>query len=257
MPYSDALLYLHGSGSSAGQPVTSTAKSFTGSIAVTGVLTITAGAAGAELLVGDLLAGANIATTLNGVPTPTIVESITAITAANGVGTYVVSYPQLSNSATITATPPLIGDLISVGAVSQYSNLEIDFGAPNTGASYPWLPQFPSLTEKGYSFAPENVGQGGIEMGVHIIITGPVYGNGTTGARVDVTTAATASATTVITSRTFVIAQLQVQGAHYFIPVPMADVLEFLRFNWVNIGAANGYVGSIIAWFGPRVGGEL
>ena len=144
MPVTDAVAYVHGTGTSASGPLTSTAKSFTGSIATTGVLTITAGAAGAELLVGDILTGANIATT-----TPCVVTSITTITAANGVGTYVVSAPQLSTSATILATPALIGDLICVGVTSQVSNLELDFGAPNTGASYPWLPQFPSLAEKG------------------------------------------------------------------------------------------------------------
>src|SRR5271157_1573761 len=251
MPYSDALQYLHGTGSSAG-PETSTAKSFTAGISGT-TLTVTAGAAGNALLDGDI-----IYTAVSGFVTNTVIEAILGITAANGVGTYTVSNSQtVAGSSAFTATPPLIGDLISVGAVSQLSNLEIDFGAPNTGASYPWLPQFPSLAEKGYTFAPENVGQGGIEMGVHILITGPVYGNSTTGARIDVQTGAATGATTVINSRTFVIAQLQVQGAHYFIPVSLPNLLEFLRFNWVNIGAANGFVGSIVAWFGPRVGGEL
>lgn len=249
MPYSDAVLYLHGSGSGGGA-ITSTSKSFTASIAVTGVMSVTAGVAGNAILVGDTISGA-------GVPAGTVVGSILGITAANGVGTYQTNLLAVVGSEAMTAAPPLMGDLISVGAVSQYSNLELDFGAPNTGATFPWLPQFPSLTEKGYAFAPENVGQGGVEMGIHIIITGPVYGNSTTGARVDVTTSATATATTVINSRTFVIAQLQVQGAHYFIPVSLPNVLEFLRFNFVNIGAANGFVGSIIAWFGPCVGGEL
>jgi hypothetical protein len=34
----------------------------------------------------------------------------------------------------------------------------------------------------------------------------------------------------VIASRTFSAAQLGVAGAHYFIPVNLAAVLEFLRF---------------------------
>lgn len=252
MPVTDALLMLHGSGASVSGPITSTAKSFTGSIAVTGVLTITAGVAGAELLVGDVLTGVNIATT-----SPCVVAGITAITAANGVGTYTVSAPQLSNSATILAAPPLQGDLIGVGAVSQESNLELDFGAPASGGSYPYLPEFPSYTEKGYTFPPEVVGDGGVEMGLHIVMTGPFYGAATLATvRVDVQTAATTAATTIIASRTFTIAQLQVQGAHYFIPVSMAAVLQFLRFNWTHAAAVNGYVGSIIAWFGPKTGGE-
>ena len=251
MPVTDAVAYVHGTGTSASGPLTSTAKSFTGSIATTGVLTITAGAAGAELLVGDILTGANIATT-----TPCVVTSITGITAANGVGTYVVSAPQLSTSATILATPALIGDLICVGVTSQVSNLELDFGAPNTGASYPWLPQFPSLAEKGYTFPPEVVGNGGVDWGLHILITGPVYGNSLTSIKFDVESNSTTQATTVIASRTLTIAQLQVAGAHYYVPVSGAAVLEFLRFNATNAPANNGYVGSIVAWFGPKTGGE-
>ena len=251
MPVTDAVAYVHGTGTSASGPLTSTAKSFTGSIATTGVLTITAGAAGAELLVGDILTGANIATT-----TPCVVTSITTITAANGVGTYVVSAPQLSTSATILATPALIGDLICVGVTSQVSNLELDFGAPNTGASYPWLPQFPSLAEKGYTFPPEVVGNGGFDWGLHILVTGPVYGNSLTSIKFDVESGAATQATTVIASRTLTIAQLQVAGAHYYVPVIGAAVLEFLRFNATNAPANNGYVGSIVAWFGPKTGGE-
>jgi hypothetical protein len=185
-----------------------------------------------------------------------VVTSITGITAANGVGTYVVSAPQLSNSATILATPALIGDLICVGVISQVSNLELDFGAPNTGASYPWLPQFPSLAEKGYTFPPEVVGAGGVDWGLHILVTGPVYGNSLTSIKFDVESNSTTQATTVIASRTLTIAQLQVAGAHYYIPVIGAAVLEFLRFNATNAPANNGYVGSIVAWFGPKTGAE-
>ena len=252
MPVTDAVAYVHGTGTSSSGPLTSTAKSFTGSIATTGVLTITAGAAGAELLVGDILTGANIATT-----TPCVVTSITGITAANGVGTYVVSAPQLSTSATILASPALIGDLICVGVTSQVSNLELDFGAPNTGASYPWVPQFPSLTEKGYTFPPEVVGAGGVDWGLHVVVTGPVYGNSLTSITFNVESGATTESTTVIASRLLTIAQLQVAGGHYFISLSgNSGVLEFLRFNAVNAPANNGYVGSIVAWFGPRTGGE-
>ncbi len=258
MPVTDALLYLHGTGSSASGPITSTAKSLTGSIATTGVLTITAGAAGAALLVGDVLTGVNISAVTATNP-PTVVTSITSISAINGVGTYVVSNPQLSNSATILATPPLMGDLIGVGGAAQESNLELDFGAPASGGSYPWLPEFPSLTEKGYTFPPEVVGDGGVEMGVHIIITAGCYpGTSTTGARVDVQSGAATGATTVIASRTFTNAQLEVAGAHYFIPVPLVAVLEFLQFLWTNLPTASvvNFGGRIVAWFGPKTGGE-
>lgn len=248
---SDAMQYFHGTGTSAFGPITSTAKSFTGSIATTGVLTITAGAAGAELLVGDQITGANIATT-----TPCIVTGITAITAANGVGTYTVSAPQLSTGATILANPPLLGDLLVVGATSQQSNCEIDFGPPSAGSSTPYISEFPSLTEKGYSYPPEVVGDGGIPFGVHIVVTGPVYGNSLTSIAFNVESASTTNATTIIATRSLTIAQLQVAGAHYFIPVPGNAVLEFLRWNAVNTPANNGYVGSIYSWWGPKAGGE-
>ena len=248
----DAMQFFHGSGTSAFGPITSTAKSFTGSIATTGVLTITAGTAGSELLVGDALTGANIST----VGGPTIVTAISAITAANGVGTYTVSNPQLSASATILATPALLGDLLVVGATSQQSNLELDFGAPNPGTSNPLISAFPSLTEKLYSYPPEVVGDGGIPFGVHIVVSGPVYGNSLTSIAFNVESGSTASATNIITTRSLTIAQLQVQGAHYWIPVAGNSVLEFLRWNAVNTPANNGYVGSIYSWWGPKCGGE-
>ena len=250
MPVTDALLTVHGSGSSVSGPITSTAKTFTGSIATTGVLTITAGGTGAALLVGDQLAGANIATT-----TPCIVTGITGITAAVGVGTYTVSAPQLSSSATITAAPPLLGDLICVGATSAYSNLELDFGTPLSGTVYPWLPQFPSATEKGYTFPPEVVGAGGVDFGLHLLMTGPFYGNSTATVLVDVLSDSTTGATSIIASRTFTVAQLRVQGARYFIPVSPVAVKQFLRFNWTN-NTGNGYVGSLVAYFGPKQGGS-
>ena len=248
----DAMQMLHGSGTSAFGPITSTAKSFTGSIATTGVLTITVGTAGSQLLVGDALTGANISTT-NG---PTIVTAISGITGANGVGTYTVSNPQLSASATILATPALLGDLLVVGTTSQQSNLEIDFGAPNPGTSNPLISAFPSLTEKGYSYPPEVVGDGGIPFGVHIVVSGPVYGNSLTSIAFNVESASTTNATNIIATRSLTIAQLQVQGAHYWIPVPGNSVLEFLRWNAVNTPANNGYVGSIYSWWGPKAGGE-
>jgi hypothetical protein len=97
-------------------------------------------------------------------------------------------------------------------------------------------------------------------MGLHIIITGPIYpGSGNTGgARVDVQSDLTTAATTVIASRTLTAAQLAVAGAHYYIPVPLVAVKEFLRFLWTNLATAAtvNFTGSIIAWFGPRTGGE-
>ncbi len=251
MPVTGALSYLHGTGASVQGPITSTSKVFNGTIVGT-TLTVNSGTTG-NLLVGDAITGV-------GVSANTVITAIGTLTAILGLGTYTVSVSQAVGPVAMTATPPLQGDLIGVGGAAQESNIELDFGAPSSGASYPWLPAFPSLTEKGYTFPPEVVGQGGVDMGLHIIITGPIYpGSGNTGgARVDVQSDLTTAATTVIASRTLTAAQLAVAGAHYYIPVPLVAVKEFLRFLWTNLATAAtvNFTGSIIAWFGPRTGGE-
>jgi hypothetical protein len=251
MPVTDALLYLHGSGASAFGPITTTKKVFNGTIVGT-TLTVNSGTSG-NLLVGDVISGV-------GVSANTIITAIGTLTAVLGLGTYTVSVSQAVGPVAMTATPDLQGDLIGVGGAAQESNLELDFGPPVTGLAYPWLPAFPSLAEKAYTFPPEVVGDGGIEMGLHILITGPISpGSGNTGgARVDVQSNATTGATSVIASRTFTQAQLAVAGAHYFIPVNLVAVLEFLRFLWTNLATAAtvNFTGSIVAWFGPKTGGE-
>lgn len=251
MPVTDALLYLHGSGASAFGPVTSTAKVFNGTIAGT-ALTVNSATSG-NLLVGDLISGVGVAAN-------TFVTAIGTLTAVLGLGAYTVSVSQTVGPVAMTATPPLVGDLIGVGGAAQESNVELDFGAPNTGTAFPWLPEFPSYAEKGYAFPPEVVGDGGVELGVHFIITGPIYaGTGNTGgARVDIQSGVATAVTAVIASRTFTAAQLAVAGAHYFIPVSGAAVLEFLRFLWTNLATAAtvNFTGSIVAWFGPKTGGE-
>jgi hypothetical protein len=246
MPVTDALLMLHGSGSSVSGPITTTKKVFNGTIVGT-TLTVNSATTGA-LLVGDIISGV-------GVTANTVIVAILGVTAALGVGTYTVSNSQAVGPIAMTASPDLQGDTISVGAPSAYSNLELDFGVPASGSVYPFLPEFPSATEKGYAFPPEVVGAGGVEMGLHILMTGPFYGNATATVQVDVCSDATTAATSIIASRTFTVAQLRVQGAHYFIPIQLAAVLEFLRFHWTN-NTGNGYVGNLVAWFGPRTGAE-
>ena len=54
----------------------------------------------------------------------------------------------------LSVTAGVYGDSCCSSA-SQYSNLELDFGAPGSAGSYPYVSQFPSLTEKGYTNAPE------------------------------------------------------------------------------------------------------
>ena len=247
MPVTDAIAYLHGSGTSAYGPVTSTANSFTASIAVTGVMTVSAVASG-QLAVGQQVLGAGIAAN----------TFITALGSGVGnTGTYQTNLLAVVSSEAMTSTPNTYGDAICA-AGSQYSNLELDFGAPNTGGSYPYLPEFPSLNEKGYTFPPEVVGEGGVTMGLHIIIDAAF--NLLTSINFEVVTSATTAALfsaspNPIAARTLTLAQLQVAGAHYFIPVMGSAVLEFLRF-YAALTGTDPTTGTIVAWYGPKTGGE-
>jgi hypothetical protein len=136
---------------------------------------------------------------------------------------------------------------------SEQSALEIDFGPLASGSSTPYLSQFPSLEEKTYTSPPEIVGQGGADMGLHIVVG--VAFNTLTSASFNVESNATTAATTVIASRVLTLAQLEVTGAHYYIPVSGNAVLRFLRFEAVLTGSEP-TTGTISVWYGPRVGGE-
>ena len=143
-------------------------------------------------------------------------------------------------------------------SASEYSASELDFGVPATGAATPYLTEFPSATEKGYTFPPEVVGAGGVEWGLHIIV-GAAFDT-LTDINFQVCTSATTNALysvagNVIAARDLSLAQLQVVGAHYFVPVNQAAVKEFLRFYAALTGSAASN-GTIAAWFGPRTGGE-
>ena len=246
MPMTDSLAYLHGTGTATG-PVTSTANvAGSGSQAGT-ILTITTVTTG-QFAVGQQISASNLPA-----------EYITALgTGSGNVGTYAVSATSTTAAAfaTVTATPNTLGD--AIGTASGYTNLEIDFGAPNTGAAFPNIPQFPSLTEKGYTFPPEVVGQGGVDMGVHVLVTGAV--NNLTSLKFDVCTSSTTNALVgsspnPIASRTLTLAQLGIAGAHYYIPVQGSAVLEFLRAYMTLTGTA-ATSGTAIIWYGPRTGGE-
>jgi hypothetical protein len=250
MPVTDALPYLHGSGTSAFGPVTSTPNAASsGTIAGT-TLTVTTLTTG-QVVVGQSVSGV-------GVAAGTV---ITALGTGIGLGagtTYTVNISQAVGPIAMTFGPPTMGDALTGNA--QYSNIELDFGAPNSGGSYPWIPQFPSLTEKGYVFPPEVVGTGGVELGIHLVITAPMLTAATTSVAFTVaTSAATAAlfntAANVIGARTLTAAQLAVAGAHYFIPVVPGSVLEFLRWYAANAGGA-ATTGYLVSWFGPKTGGE-
>ena len=161
--------------------------------------------------------------------------------------------PQTDSIAWVHGTPSTPSNIFS--STTQESDNELDFGAPATGGSYPYLPEFPSLTEKGYTFPPEVVGNGGVEFGLHFIVSTAVVPGSMTAGAVNVQSAATTNATNVIASRSFTLAQLAIAGAHYYIPVQGVAVLEFLRaqFAATSAGATSG---TGVAWFGPKTGGE-
>jgi len=249
MPYSDALAYFHGSGSSSG-PLTSTPNALT-SVSQSGT-TLTYTVATGQVVPGQVytLAGGGY-TTQN-------VAIVAILTGGGGTGTATVNVSQTVTSTTATGYPPTVGDALCASG-SQYCNLELDFGAPNAGAAYPWLPQFPSLTEKGYTNPPEVVGYGGTEYGVHIVVESPF--NTLTSINFEVCTSATTAATFngtpgTIASRSLTLAQLEVVGAHYFIPVPQSAVLEFLRW-YAALTGSDPTLGTLVSWWGPRTGGEM
>ncbi len=248
MPVRDALAYFHGSGSSAFGPETSTANAAS-SCAISGTtLTITTMTTG-QVAVGMQVNGTGV----------TANTFITALGTGTGVaGTYTVNNSQtVAGSTALTFTPNTLGDALCA-AGTQYSNLELDFGPPSSGAGYPWLPAFPSLAEKGYAFPPEVVGGGGVEFGVHILVTGAF--NLLTSILFDVCTSSTTgalvgSSPNPIAARSLTLAQLGIAGAHYFISVPAAAVLEFLRWEAVLTGT-DPTAGTVVSWWGPRGGGE-
>jgi len=248
LPYSDALAYLHGSGSSSG-PLTVTAVTLTG-VSQSGT-TLTYTVATGQVMVGTTFTLAGGGYTTQNVTIGAI------LTGSGGTGTATVNVSQTVTTTTATGYPSITGDLWGASG-SQYCILVLVFGAPNSGAAYPWLPQFPSLTEKGYTFPPEVVGAGGYEIGIHIIVTSPFQGSLTnfTFSAVTSATAGALVATGAIASRILTLAQLQVTGAHYYFPVMPSAVLEFLRLYGL-ISGSNPTFGTIGAWFGPRTGGEL
>lgn len=245
MPYRDALAYLHGSSSTAGSAETSTLTTLTGVSQSTTTLTYT-------VATGQVIPGQTV-TLAGGGYTTQNVQVVAILTGGGGTGTATVNASQTVTTTTANVNPPLIGDVLCQSG-SQYSNLEIDFGAPNSGSAFPWLPAFPSLTQKGYTFPAEVNGPGGVEMGVHIIVTSPF--NTLTSILFNVVSGATTAITTpIIAARSLTLAQLQVNGAHYYIAVPLAQVLEFLRWDAVLTGS-DPTLGTIVSWFGPRTGGE-
>jgi hypothetical protein len=251
MPYSDAIAYFHGSGASSGA-ITQTANTLTG-VSQSGT-TLTYTVATGQVQVGQVVV------LVGGAPTVTNTVTVVAILTGGGLtGTATVNISQTVTTTTATVYPAIPGDTLCASA-SQYSNLELDFGAPNPGTAYPWIPGFPSLTEKGYTFPPEHPGSSGVTgYGVHIVVTAPFLTLTSINFQV-VTSAATAAlfsvSANIIAQRSLTLAQLQVVGADYFIPVNQEQTLEFLRWYAALTGSA-ATAGNIVSYWGPRMGGEM
>jgi hypothetical protein len=155
----------------------------------------------------------------------------------------------------LQGTPSTPSNIFTTYAGPQYSDDEIDFGVAADGSTTPYLVEFPSRTEKGYTFPPEQPGNGGVEMGVHVIIGAVLVPGSMTAGSIGVYTSASSSATTSIASRAFTLAQLAVAGAHYFIPVPGMAVLRYLRIGFSPTTAVC-TSGTAFCYYGPRAGGE-
>jgi hypothetical protein len=250
MPQSDSLTYVHGTGTSVGN-ITSTANAAS-SVAITGTtMTVTTMTTG-QIWVGQQVNG-------TGVAANTFVTGLG--TGVGGAGTYTVSPSQtVAGGTAMTFTPNTPGDSLCLSG-SQYSNLELDFGPPASGNVYPWLPQFPSLTEKTQTSPPEVVGQGGIEYGLIFEVCASF--NLLTSINIEICTSATTAALYTasgnpIASRTLTLAQLQVStvgfAPRYFISIPSSAILEYLRFYAALTGTDPTY-GTCVAYFGPRDGG--
>jgi hypothetical protein len=248
MPVTDAILYVHGGGATGLGPVTSTANVVSSGSQAGTIFTATTITSG-QIQPGQTLVG-------TGVPANDVVLAFGS--GSGTAGTYLVSQSSTVAPATaFTAYPNTQGDALGT-AGSQYSNIELDFGAPSSGGSFPFLTQFPSLTEKTYTFPAEVVGAGGVDWGLHIIVGGEF--NNLTSINLQVCTSATPNATynasgNPIAARTLSLAQLQIPGAHYYIPLMGSAVLEFLRF-YAAVTGTNPTAGTVVAWFGPRTGGE-
>lgn len=155
------------------------------------------------------------------------------------------------------ATTGIYGDSLCY-AGDAYSALELDLGAPGSASAWPYVSQFPSLTEQGYT-GPAGVFDSGVPWGLHLQVMS-AFNTLTTILFYVLTNAATAAlystAANILNERTLTLAQLAVVGAHYFIPVNVAQVLEFNRF-YADVTSSNPTTGTLIAWYGPKFGGEL
>src|ERR1017187_8896407 len=98
MPFSDALAYFHGSGSSLGLPITSTVNALTG--VSQSLTTLTYTVATGEVIVGQVIILAGGA--------PTVSSSVTVLailTGAGLTGTATVNVSQTVTTTTATAYP--------------------------------------------------------------------------------------------------------------------------------------------------------
>jgi len=124
----------------------------------------------------------------------------------------------------------LASDLDGMAAASTNSTNEVNFGVanPNCAASQ--------------------------EFGAHIVIT-QAYTAVNSGCEIKIKHGAATAPTTTLIQRWLSQTQLGVAGAHYFIPMPPAN-LQYVRLQYYPTSetSTNGYH---VAWLGPRTGGEI
>jgi hypothetical protein len=165
-----------------------------------------------------------------------------------------------SGQGAISLAAGVYGDALCAAA-SQYSNVTLDFGAPGSASSYPYVSQFPSLTEAGYPAAGYSIAEmqaSGVPWGLHLQVMSAFNTLGSLAISVNSgsTSDPTYTSNPIAGPRTLTLTQLGVLGACYFIPVDIAQVLRYINFYAALTGSPPSQ-GTVIAWFGPRVGGTI
>lgn len=154
----------------------------------------------------------------------------------------------------------IYGDTLGAAA-SQYSNITLDFGAPGSASSYPYVAQFPSIIEAGYpasGYPQAETFASGVPWGLHLQIMSAFTAPLTSmviylcsGSSSDPTYTSNS-----IVTRTLTVAQMAVLGATYFIYFPLESLNRYLNFYAAESGGVAS-LGTCIAWFGPKCGGTL
>jgi hypothetical protein len=166
--------------------------------------------------------------------------------------------PQRDGLYDLSTTGSTADNVFATTAGAASTNV-IDFGAYVAGTASPYLPAFPSRIEGAYNPPAEAVGDGGVILGVHLVIaTAPATLNSMTSGTLEALWDNTSTPATVVASRSIAVASL-VPNAHFFLPCPQSSSVpgRYLSAFTASVGGnpttpATGYM-----WYGPKTGGEL